>query len=81
MMDTETIAAAVLLLALLAIAFWAGYGWRIYIEVYRHNRPWLEKHDERKRRAAAQRRERLKAFLSRLLRGLRQRSTVRDEQD
>lgn len=80
-MDTETIASAVLFFLLLALSFWAGYGWRSYMEIYRHNRPWLKAKDERKRRAASLRRERLKALWRRLMRWETRRGSTRDEQD
>jgi len=80
-MDSETIAGAVLLLVLLVIGFCAGYGWRIYIEGYRRNRPWLKYQDEISRRVASERREEVKARLRRLLRRPSRRGAVRDEQD
>jgi hypothetical protein len=91
-MDSETIAGAVLLLVLLAVAFCAGYGWRLYIEWYRRNRPWLKYQDEINRRVASERREELKkrwhqrheefkTRWRRLLHWLMRRGTVGDEQD
>lgn len=80
-MTVETIAAACLLLGLLGLAFWAGYGWRVYIEIYRHNRPWLRKKEQRKRRAATRRRDRLKALWRWLMRRSVRSGPARDEQD
>lgn len=52
-MQPENFASTILILLILGVVFYAGYGWRIVVERRLHNMPWLKKSNRKAAAAAA----------------------------
>ena len=52
-MQPENFATTVLILVILGVVFYAGYGWRMIVERRLHNMPWLRRSARKAAEAAA----------------------------